>query len=181
MGCGIIFPRNYNTRGLNPVSKQSKKSHRSNSSDDSEFLNPYSSSDERCDQLSQSSHSGAENDSSFESDENSDYYEDDEQGSDWMIPLPPEIMPMKSRILRYRRNMAALPPPMAIITPPDVERREHKSSNHHNSCKIEVFFTRNGVIIGQKEIFIPKGGFYPTVGMLSTAEKVKVDLHPLTG
>jgi len=65
MGCGIIFPRNYNIAAHNQHSKQ-KKSHRSNSSDDSEFLNLYSSSDERFDQLSQSSHSGAENDSSFE-------------------------------------------------------------------------------------------------------------------
>lgn len=179
MGCGIIFPRNYNVLEHNQHLKRNKKSHRSNSSDDSEFLNLYSSSDERCDQLSQSSHSGAENDSSFESDENSDYYEDEAQG--WMIPMPQQIMPIKSRNLGIRRNMG----PMALIPPHlpvyEVDKREQKSVHQHNCGKVEVFFTRNRVIIGQKEIFIPKGGFFPTIGMLSTAEKVKVDLHPLTG
>ncbi|KAK3101514.1 hypothetical protein FSP39_004141 [Pinctada imbricata] len=47
--------------------------------------------------------------------------------------------------------------------------------------KVQVFFTRNGKIVGLKHICIPKGGFYPTVGMLSSCEKVRVDLHPLTG
>ncbi|XP_062871911.1 SPRY domain-containing protein 3 [Trichomycterus rosablanca] len=47
--------------------------------------------------------------------------------------------------------------------------------------KVMVFFTRNGKIIGRKEVVVPVGGFYPTVGMLSSGEKVKVDLHPLSG
>lgn len=47
--------------------------------------------------------------------------------------------------------------------------------------KVQVFFTRNGKTIGRREIRIPKGGFYPTVGMLSKDEKVRVDLRPLTG
>ncbi|KAG8195429.1 hypothetical protein JTE90_013886 [Oedothorax gibbosus] len=46
---------------------------------------------------------------------------------------------------------------------------------------IQVFFTRNGKTVGQKDACIPKGGFYPTIGMLSDNERVKVDLHPLTG
>jgi len=50
-----------------------------------------------------------------------------------------------------------------------------------NGSKVEVFFTRNGKTIGRKEVCIPKGGFYPTIGMLSLAEKVKVDLRPLSG
>lgn len=45
----------------------------------------------------------------------------------------------------------------------------------------QVFFTRNGKIVGTKQVSIPKGGFFPTVGMLSSCEKVRVDLHPLTG
>ena len=49
------------------------------------------------------------------------------------------------------------------------------------SLFFQIFFTRNGKIVGQKQICIPKGGFYPTVGMLSSCEKVKVDLRPLTG
>jgi len=36
-------------------------------------------------------------------------------------------------------------------------------------------------MIGKREVRIPKGGFYPTVGMLSSDEKVRVDLRPLTG
>ncbi|XP_064600624.1 SPRY domain-containing protein 3-like isoform X2 [Liolophura sinensis] len=48
-------------------------------------------------------------------------------------------------------------------------------------AKVKIFFTRNGKTIGQKEIRMPKGGFYPTVGMLSSDEKVRVDLRPLTG
>ena len=44
-----------------------------------------------------------------------------------------------------------------------------------------MFFTRNGKMIGHREAVLPPGGFYPTVGMLSSDEKVRVDLHPLTG
>ena len=49
------------------------------------------------------------------------------------------------------------------------------------SLTLQVFFTNNGKTIGQREVRIPKGGFYPTVGMLSSDEKVLVDLRPLTG
>lgn len=45
----------------------------------------------------------------------------------------------------------------------------------------QVFFTRNGKIIGKKDAVVPSGGFFPTIGMLSCGEKVKVDLHPLSG
>uniref|UniRef100_A0A8B9I8C0 SPRY domain containing 3 n=1 Tax=Anser brachyrhynchus TaxID=132585 RepID=A0A8B9I8C0_9AVES len=38
-----------------------------------------------------------------------------------------------------------------------------------------------GTIIGKKEAAVPRGGYFPTVGMLSSGEKVKVDLHPLSG
>ncbi|ELT91206.1 hypothetical protein CAPTEDRAFT_178735 [Capitella teleta] len=47
--------------------------------------------------------------------------------------------------------------------------------------KVQVFFTRNGTIVGRRDIGLPKGGFYPTIGMLSSFEKVIVDLHPMTG
>jgi len=47
--------------------------------------------------------------------------------------------------------------------------------------KVQVFFTRNGKIIGKKEVVLPKGGFYPTIGMMSSQEKVKVELKPLSG
>ncbi|XP_063219657.1 SPRY domain-containing protein 3-like isoform X2 [Bacillus rossius redtenbacheri] len=47
--------------------------------------------------------------------------------------------------------------------------------------KVKVFFTRNGSGIGHREVCIPKGGYFPTIGMLSIREKVRVDLRPLTG
>jgi len=53
--------------------------------------------------------------------------------------------------------------------------------NVENGTKVQVFFTRNGKTIGKREVRIPKGGFFPTVGMLSCEEKVRVDLRPLTG
>lgn len=46
---------------------------------------------------------------------------------------------------------------------------------------LQVFFTRNGKLMGRREMGVPPGGLYPTVGMLSSGEKVKVDLHPLSG
>ncbi|XP_002130328.2 SPRY domain-containing protein 3-like [Ciona intestinalis] len=46
---------------------------------------------------------------------------------------------------------------------------------------VKVFFTRNGQHIGHKEVMTPKGGFYPSIGMLSSDEKVRVDLRPMTG
>lgn len=46
---------------------------------------------------------------------------------------------------------------------------------------VTVFFTRNGKLMGRREMVLPPGGLYPTVGMLSCGEKVKVDLHPLSG
>ncbi len=45
----------------------------------------------------------------------------------------------------------------------------------------QVFFTRNGKVVGRREVALPVGGLYPTIGMMSTGEKVRVDLHPLSG
>ena len=44
--------------------------------------------------------------------------------------------------------------------------------------KVQVYFTRNGKIIGKKEVVLPKGGFYPTVGMMSSQEKVEIRIDP---
>ncbi|KAL8603792.1 hypothetical protein ACOMHN_058527 [Nucella lapillus] len=49
------------------------------------------------------------------------------------------------------------------------------------SIMVDVFFTRNGKMVGQRKVAVPRGGFYPTVGMLSSCERVRVDLHPVTG
>ncbi|KAK7862936.1 hypothetical protein R5R35_004894 [Gryllus longicercus] len=57
-------------------------------------------------------------------------------------------------------------------------------NNHcgmESDSKVKVFFTRNGETIGVRQVRIPKGGFFPTIGMLSVEEKVRVDLRPLTG
>lgn len=45
----------------------------------------------------------------------------------------------------------------------------------------QVFFTRNGKVVGRKEMILPAGGLYPTIGMMSAGEKVRVDLYPLSG
>ena len=182
MGCGIIFPRNYSSDGSKRIWKSCKKSN--HSSDESDRVSLSSSSDERLERVSQSSHSGAENDSSAESDENNEYYEDEWQKG-WVFPVHNDMLPLKSRFMGFRHKMLGIPPMAAIPAGPQngyngVDRYDD-SNEGQNWGKVQVFFTRNGVIIGQKEISIPKGGFYPTVGMLSTAEKVRVDLHPLTG
>lgn len=46
---------------------------------------------------------------------------------------------------------------------------------------VKVFFTKNGQIVCTKEMPLPPDGFYPTVGLLSRGEKVRVDLQPLSG
>lgn len=57
-----------------------------------------------------------------------------------------------------------------------------KSNANTTSCWVEqVFFTRNGKVVGRRELRLPVGGLYPTIGMMSTGEKVRVDLHPLSG
>merc|ERR550519_1051969 len=40
---------------------------------------------------------------------------------------------------------------------------------------VHVYFTKNGKYIGMKEVELPLGGFFPTVGMMSCGEKVRVD------
>lgn len=47
--------------------------------------------------------------------------------------------------------------------------------------KVMVFFTRNGKVVGKREADLPSNGFYPTIGMMSSGEKVRVELHPLSG
>lgn len=174
MGCGIIFPRDFIT-SFDDERKNNKNQLRG---EDAELLYHYSSDDPE--RLSQSSQSGAENDSSFDSDENSDADDSwkeehwDDGWGDWGVEQN-EIIPMEPKIA-YRRNAKRMQI-MQRKLPSYEKERNHETKG----AKVQVFFTRNGVIIGQKDIHIPKGGFYPTVGMLSSAEKVKVDLHPLSG
>ncbi|XP_029535291.2 SPRY domain-containing protein 3-like isoform X1 [Oncorhynchus nerka] len=58
---------------------------------------------------------------------------------------------------------------------------EEEDGEELEGRKVVVFFTRNGKVVGRKEVAVPAGGFYPTIGMMSTGEKVRVDLHPLSG
>lgn len=63
---------------------------------------------------------------------------------------------------------------------------ENRSANIHTISLLplvfeQVFFTRNGKVVGRREVALPVGGLYPTIGMMSTGEKVRVDLHPLSG
>lgn len=46
---------------------------------------------------------------------------------------------------------------------------------------VKVFFTKNGQIVCTRDMALPPDGFYPTVGLLSRGEKVRVDLQPLSG
>lgn len=169
MGCGIIFPRdfNFNKQNFNNINQQNEPD---------EFQNNCL---DDLDHLSQSSHSGAENDSPFsDSDENSDFLELDQ---DWIAP---------NQLLEPSPNDFNQdpwgPPPVGRPNRPkhgqhEQNRKLKLKDDDYRGLKVDVYFTRNGIIIGQKQVSIPRGGFFPTIGMLSTAEKVKVDLHPLTG
>ena len=61
------------------------------------------------------------------------------------------------------------------------DEEEYWQPQQKQGEKVQVFFTRNGKVIGKKDVFLPKGGFYPTVGMMSSQEKVRVELRPLSG
>uniref|UniRef100_A0A8C7YPB9 SPRY domain containing 3 n=1 Tax=Oryzias sinensis TaxID=183150 RepID=A0A8C7YPB9_9TELE len=61
------------------------------------------------------------------------------------------------------------------------DEEEEEEDGDRESRTVTVFFTRNGKLIGRKDMVVPRGGLFPTVGMLSRGEKVKVDLHPLSG
>lgn len=61
------------------------------------------------------------------------------------------------------------------------EDEEDGPEEAEDGRKVMVFFTRNGKVVGRKEVAMPSGGFYPTIGMMSTGERVRVDLHPLSG
>ncbi|KAM9523455.1 SPRY domain-containing protein 3-like isoform 2-T2 [Salvelinus alpinus] len=63
----------------------------------------------------------------------------------------------------------------------DEEEDGEELEGEQEGRKVVVFFTRNGKVVGRKEVAVPAGGFYPTIGMMSTGEKVRVDLHPLSG
>ncbi|XP_003973187.1 SPRY domain-containing protein 3-like [Takifugu rubripes] len=61
------------------------------------------------------------------------------------------------------------------------QEEEESEGEDLEGKKVVVFFTRNGKLVGRREVALPVGGLYPTIGMMSSGEKVRVDLHPLSG
>ncbi|XP_067832883.1 SPRY domain-containing protein 3 isoform X1 [Heptranchias perlo] len=98
-----------------------------------------------------------------------DYILDSDADSDDCVDAA-EVKPKQRRV----RNIM-------YFNDEDEEDDGEEMEQEYDGKKVMVFFTRNGKIIGRKEAPVPSGGFYPTIGMLSNGEKVKVDLHPLSG
>ncbi|KAI6655275.1 SPRY domain-containing protein 3-like [Oopsacas minuta] len=46
---------------------------------------------------------------------------------------------------------------------------------------VEIFFSKNGHKYKQISTKIPKGGFYPTFGLLQNGDKIKVSMQPFSG
>ena len=63
----------------------------------------------------------------------------------------------------------------------DDDCRVEQEVNTHHEDKVQVYFTRNGEKVGEKEAQVPEGGFFPTVGMSSYGAKVNVNLKPDCG
>ena len=78
-----------------------------------------------------------------------------------------------------RRMRPPLGGVVGVVKRPSVPLDSVMDDNSGSKCT--VYFTKNGEKVGETEVSIPKGGFYPLVGMLSIGEKITVDLFPLTG
>ena len=61
------------------------------------------------------------------------------------------------------------------------QRKAKKEKAEKIIKKCTVYFTKNGELVGETECVLPSGGFYPVVAMLSSDEKIRVNLRPLTG
>ena len=59
--------------------------------------------------------------------------------------------------------------------------KKKSDSDEDDEQTCEVYFTKNGEEVGRAECVLPKGGFYPTVAMLSQGERVRVNFNPLSG
>jgi hypothetical protein len=180
MGCGIIFPRESSPIGGGEQLK--KRPSQIPPCDSDDLLHPGSSSEDPTpSEFSSQSDQEEEDDSFFGSDDSEGLYEHRDANDRW--PLGHDDY----RLLAIGRGF-----PVQFVQERRMQQQRpvhrHKREpggggvgESQSGPKVEVFFTRNGVIVGQKEIAIPRGGFFPTIGMLSSAEKVKVELHPLTG
>lgn len=161
MGCGIIFPRDY--------TDAQKKSSVPRQGQQLESLSEDAAASELSDQE--------------EDEEDLELFDSDEEDSNGIV------LQDINRAEQLARHIAQGFP----IHPQGINRRvprfevlnrkqpEEEVEEVESGPGVQVFFSRNGSMIGSKKIAIPKGGFFPTVGMLSTAEKVRVDLHPFSG
>ena len=85
---------------------------------------------------------------------------------------------MGPRIFRPPNNVQYVPP---HLKPKGGAALMDSVMDDNSGSKCTVYFTKNGEKVGETEVSIPKGGFFPLVGMLSIGEKIRVDLQPLTG
>lgn len=165
MGCGIIFPRNY-----------ADLLRRSSFQRDGQQLDSVSEDTPPC-ELS---------DQEEEEDGDLELLDSEEEDSNGVV-----LQEMNRAEMLVRQLAQGFPihpqgimrrgvPRYELFNPKQVEKND---GDDEIECGpgVQVFFSRNGSMIGSKEMTIPKGGFFPTVGMLSTAEKVRVDLHPFSG
>ena len=162
MGCGIIFPRDY-------TDAQKKAS--------------VPRQGQQLESLSEDAVASELSDQEEEEEEDLELFDSDEEDSNGIV------LQDLNRAEQLARHIAQRFP----IHPHGINRRgqrfdvlnrkqpERNEEEVEPGPGVQVFFCRNGSMIGSKEIAIPKGGFFPTVGMLSTAEKVRVDLHPFSG
>ncbi|XP_042866168.1 SPRY domain-containing protein 3-like isoform X3 [Penaeus japonicus] len=102
--------------------------------------------------------------------------------------LPPDFSPQYPRLHQHHHHNHILTTDSEEDEDDDDDEEEEEEddslepSRHHPiGGKVQVFFTRNGQMIGRREVALPKGGFFPSISMGSLDERVRVDLRPLTG
>jgi hypothetical protein len=111
-------------------------------------------------------------------------FADSSTSSDTLWPWeknPDDLAPPKARVCRRRYYPYQNPDFNEHSSDSEDEIWWMNRNQVYFDDKVFVFFRRNGTLLGIKEVRIPKGGFYPTIGMLSKHERVEVNLHPLTG
>ena len=159
MGCGIIFPRNYPERKLSGQEREDQQL---------ESLSEDQPTPELSDQ---------------DEDEELELFDSDEEDANGIVLQ--DMNRAEQLVRHFAQGLPIHPRGIMRRVGPRYDQFNHKLSQEKEEPEsgpgVQIFFSRNGSMIGSKEITIPKGGFFPTVGMLSSAEKVRVDLHPYSG
>lgn len=174
MGCGIIFPRDFLESSRRFRRKESLVSEKEENNS-SQAPAGCSSEDPTPDDISSSQ---SEEEILFDSDDSEGVYDDVQDANGAWVMRPDDD---DYRLLAIGRGF-----PVQFLQERRVRsfhrmKQKRIDAESDSGPSVQVFFSRNGTIIGQKEMKIPRGGFYPTIGMLSSAEKVRVDLYPFTG